>query len=91
MKPIRVSRHARARMLLRGATEAEVTATIHAGLWQPAREGKLEARLEFAVGAVSPTNQKAYASKIVHVVFADDPDEILVVTVVVYYEGEIAQ
>jgi len=88
-KPIRFSQHVRERMVLRGAAEEEVIETIHAGHWQPAREGKLQARLRFAFGAASPTNQKVYANKLVHVIFADDPEEVVVITVLVYYEGEI--
>jgi hypothetical protein len=88
-KPIRFSQHVRERMVLRGADEDEVIQTIRAGQWQPAREGKLQARLGFAFGAASPTNQKVYANKLIHVIFADDPEEIVVVTVLVYYEGEI--
>lgn len=36
MKPIRFSNHARKRMDMRGATEAEIAAAIQNEKWQPA-------------------------------------------------------
>ena len=40
MKPIRYSDHARLQMVLRGATEEEVTKIIRAGKWEIAKMGK---------------------------------------------------
>lgn len=85
MKPIRISAHARRRSLLRGATEAEVLDTIRTGRWQPAQRGKLQVRKAFAFGQPSPVNQQVYASKIIHVIFVNEPQEIIVITVLVYY------
>ena len=87
MKPIRLSRHARDQVRLRGATDAEVIATIQAGAWQPARRGRFQARRSFAFGQRSPVSQQVYAFKTVHAIFADEPNEIVVVTVLVYYSN----
>ena len=85
MKPIRFSQHARRQMLLRGATETDVTETIQIANWKPAQRGRFEARKSFAFGQPSPINQQVYAFKIVRAIFADEPNEITVVTVLVYY------
>jgi hypothetical protein len=85
LKPVRLSQHARNQTRLRGATTAEVTDTIRNAGWQPARRGKFQARKTFAYGRVSPVNQQIYARKTVHAIFADEPAEIVVVTVLVYY------
>jgi hypothetical protein len=38
-----------------------------------------------AFGRPSPINQQIYPFKTVHVIFADEPNEIVIVTVLVYY------
>ena len=85
MKPVRISRHAQKRMASRGATEAEVIEAIRSMTWQPARHNKMQTRKIFKFNQRSPINQKVYASKTVHVVFADEETTITVVTVLVYY------
>lgn len=87
-KPIHFSRHARYRMYLRGATESEVVQTIQGSPWEPARAGKYQARRTFVFGQPSPVDQKVYPFKTVHVIFAEEADRIVVVTVLVYYGGE---
>ena len=82
-KPIRLSGHARGRLQGRGATEWEIIEAIQTEPWQPAERGRLECRKTFAFNA--EWNGKYYATKQVRPVFADDPDEIVVVTVYVYY------
>ena len=86
-KPIRCSRHAIEQMLLRGATVQEVAGVVETVTPMPARRGKLQARRTFAFGQRSPVNQQVYAFKTVHVIYADEPSEIVVVTVLVYYEN----
>lgn len=85
MKPVRFSRHATKRMASRGATEAEVTETIHSMTWQPAPQNKRQARKTFKYDKPSPVNKKIYSSKTIHVVFADEESTITVITVLVYY------
>lgn len=89
-KLIRFSQHAYHRMRLRGATETEVSKAIQSGAWQPAQRGKFQVRKTFAFGQPSPVSQQIYAFKTVHVIFADEPDRIVVITVLVYYQDEEA-
>ena len=88
MKTIRYSDHARLQMVLRGATEEEVTMTIRAGKWGAAKMGKFRSRHQFDFYRVSLTNQKFYKYKTVESVFAEEPNEIAVITVKVYYSNE---
>jgi hypothetical protein len=46
-KPIYFSTHAREQMLLRGAEEDEVIATIRSSEWQEAKQGIFHARAQF--------------------------------------------
>jgi hypothetical protein len=39
----------------------------------------------FDYGLPSPVNQKVYAFKTLHVIFAEETEKIVVVTVMVYY------
>ena len=88
MKPIRCSNHAALQMALRGATEKEVIAAIRLGKWGGARMGKLIAKYRFGFNMVSLINQKGYKFKTVEAIFTDEPDEIVVITVKVYYSNE---
>lgn len=88
MKTIRYSDHARLQMVLRGATEEEVTAAIRAGKWESAKMGKFRSRLQFDFNRVSLTNQNFYKYKMVESIFADEANEIVVITVKVYYFNE---
>jgi hypothetical protein len=85
MKTIRFSQHALDQMRLRGATHEEVRETVETTLWQSAKRGKYQARKTFAFGCPSPINQQIYPFKTVHAIFADEPNEIVIVTVLVYY------
>jgi hypothetical protein len=91
VKPIYFSRHARHRMYLRGATDAEVIQTIQGSPWESARAGKYQARRTFVYGRPSPVDHKVYLYKTVHVIFAEEFDKIVVVTVLVYYGSEKAE
>lgn len=88
MKPIRFSDHARLQMFLRSASEEEVTKTIRTGKWETAKMGKFQSRHQFDFNRVSLTNQKYYKYKMVESIFADEPNEIVVITVKVYYSNE---
>jgi Domain of unknown function (DUF4258) len=83
MKPIRLSDHARARLQCRGELASEVEDTIRTSPWEPAERGRLECRR--SVPFNQEWNGMVYATKEVRPIFVDDPEEIVVVTVYVYY------
>jgi len=83
MKPIRLSGHARDNLRYRGATEEEVKETIRIALWRPGELGRLECRKDFPYGR--EWNKRVYATKRVRPIFVEEADEIVVVTVYVYY------
>ena len=88
MNSIRFSDHARLQMVLRGATEDEVTVTIRSGKWETAKMGKFRTKHQFNFDKISLTNQKFYKYKTIEPIFADESNEIVVVTVKVYYSNE---
>jgi len=83
MKPIRLSGHAQDQLRYRGVSEQEVIEAIHTAPWQPAELGRLECRKDFSFGR--EWNGRFYATKQVRPIFADEPTEIVVVTVYSYY------
>jgi len=83
IKPIRLSGHARETMCYRGATEEEVVEAIQTAPWEPAEGGRLECRKNFTYGR--DWNGKFYATKQVRPIFVEEADEIVVITVYVYY------
>ncbi len=83
MKSIRLSGHARENMRYRGATEQEVVEVIQTAPWGPAELGRLECRKDFAYG--QEWNGRFYATKQVRPILVEEADEIVVVTVYVYY------
>ena len=85
MKPVYFSNHAKSQMILRGATEEEVEIAVREGKREPAKLGKFKSRHSFAFNSFSPVNQKFYKYKIVESIFADEPEEITIVTVKVYF------
>jgi len=82
-KPIRLSEHARQQMRFRGAAEDQVIETILTGTWEPAELGRLECRKDFSFKSVY--NGKYYETKQIRPIFVEEPGEIIVVTVYVYY------
>ena len=93
MKPIRLTEHARKRAVQRGASEDEIREAVSSGSREPGRRGKWQARAEFLRPFRSPVDGKVYNRRTVEAIFADELDEIVVVTVKVYYsrgesEGE---
>ena len=82
-KSIRLSGHSRDQLAFRGATEREVVEAIQTEPWRPAESGRVECRKDFAFNAI--WNRKQYATKRVRPIFVEEPDEIVVVTVYVYY------
>lgn len=88
MKPIRFSDHAKLQMLLRGTSEDDVQIAIKSGQWETAKLGKYKTRCHLAYNTISPVNQRFYKSKIVEPIFANEPEEVIIVTVKVYYSNE---
>ncbi len=83
MKPIRLSGHAFQQVQFRGASHSEVVEAIRTASWQPAESGRWECRKDFGFAVI--WNGKHYATKQVRPVFVEEPNEIVVVTVYVYY------
>jgi len=82
-KSIRLSGHAKGQLAFRGATEQEVVEAIQTEPWRPAEAGRVECRKDFAWNAI--WNSKHYATKRVRPIFVEELDEIVVVTIYVYY------
>jgi hypothetical protein len=86
-KPIVISTHAQGRMTQRGATMSEVEYAIRNGAWQQAEGRRWHVRHRFVFSALSPVNQRLYTYKAVDVVFLERRNDILVVTVKVFYQN----
>ena len=82
-KPIRLSGHARDQLVFRGGTAQEVAEAIRTEPWQPAELGRLECQKDFTFNAL--WNRRHYATKRVRPIFVEEPDEIVVITIYVYY------
>lgn len=82
-KPIRLSGHAGQQAAHRGASASDVEDAIRSQGWRPADGGRLECRKDFAFNA--EWNGRLYATRQVRPVFVEEADEIVVVTVYVYY------
>jgi hypothetical protein len=76
-KPVRLSGHARDQFRFRGATAAEVAADA-------IRTSPL-GRAELGTPFNAEWNGKRYSTKQVRPIFVEEADEIVVVTVYVYY------
>ncbi|MBW2305990.1 MAG: hypothetical protein JRG73_03560 [Deltaproteobacteria bacterium] len=83
MKPIRLSGHARENMQHRGAMEYEIIDTIRSAAWGQIEGECFECRKDFAYG--QDWNDKYYATKRVRSIFVEEAEEIVVMTVYVYY------
>jgi hypothetical protein len=83
MKTIQFSGHALEAMRYRGATEDEVIQTIQSAQWSSAEQGRFECRKDFVFN--KNWNEKFYGVKQVRPIFAEEADEIVVITVYVYY------
>lgn len=87
-KPIHFSLHAEEQIVLRGAATNEVEETIRESQWELAKRDRQQARRRFVFDKPSPITQKIYRFKTVDVIFVDEPNQIVVVTVKVYYSDE---
>jgi hypothetical protein len=83
MKPIRLTRHVEEQLRFRGASAEEIFETIKDSKWLPAELDRLEARKNFTYAAM--WNDKFYKIKQVRPIFSEEENEIVVVTVYVYY------
>lgn len=82
-KPIRLSKHAIIQCNERGATESEITTAIKQSIWLPAKNNKFESKYIFQYNA--EWGGKFYAIKEVRPIFVEESNEIVVVTVITYY------
>ncbi len=82
-KPIRLSQHAREQIGHRGCTEEEVQQTIQTSQWKNAELDRLQCQKDFVFN--KDWNNKKYKTKQIKPIFIEEKDEILVVTVYVYY------
>ena len=80
---VRLHPHARERMLQRGASEAEVVATVAGGETFPAKYGRFGFRRNFPFQA--QWRGKAYAMKQVEAYAVREDQDWLVITVVVRF------
>jgi hypothetical protein len=83
VKPIRLSGHALSYMDRRGFNLEEVAEAIRTAPWTPAEFGRLECHKDFAFGRA--WNGVVYATKRVRPIFVEEADELVVVTVYMYY------
>ena len=72
-------------MVLRGASEEEISKTIRTGEWKMAKNGKFSVKCQFDFNKVSLINQKFYKYKTIEPIFVEEYNEIIVITVKVYY------
>ena len=82
-KPIRLSEHAKEQAGYRGCNEGEIIETIRSSCWENAELGRLQCKKDFPFNKI--WNGKEYKTKQVKPVFIEENDEIIVVTVYVYY------
>jgi len=82
-KPVRLTGHAKSLLAFRGTSEHEVAEAIHTCGWQPAELGRMECRKDYPFNA--EWNRHWYRTKQVRPIFVDESDEVVVVTVYVYY------
>ncbi len=82
-KPVRLSEHAKGRLLYRGATKEEIVECIKTSKWIPAELNRTQCSKNFRFSSTS--NNKHYEPKQVNPIFADEEKEIVVITVYVYY------
>ena len=81
--PIKISLHAKEQMLERGASEEEVKIAIQKGEKQEAKKGRIIYKKNFQFNG--HWREREYKIKQVSPVVAIDGDEIIVVTVYVFY------
>ena len=86
MKPIVFSQHALDQLQDRGASQEEVRIAVQDGEELPAKKGRKAYRKNFHFG--SKWKNKHYEVKQVMPIIVEEDEEIVVVTVYVFYFGE---
>jgi hypothetical protein len=84
-KPIRLSGHAKDQLRFRGCTVEEIQQAIHSAQWKKAEMERWECKHEIQFHEI--WNGKKYSHKQIRPIFAEEEDEIVVVTVYVYYSN----
>lgn len=82
-KPIRLSEHAKEQAHYRGCDEKEILETIQTTSWKRAELGRLQCKKDFSFNKI--WNDKEYKTKQIKPIFVEEKNEIIVVTVYVYY------
>ena len=82
-KKIVFSNHAKIKMIDRGASESEVIKAVEAGSSEPARKGRLMFRRNLTFDDI--WRGKHYLVKQIAPVVAEENDELIIITVYVYY------
>lgn len=82
-KPVRLTKHAAGYSVIRGFSFEEVERAIRNGIWRPAAQGRTETDLETEFN--SDWNGRHYKTKTIRPIFVDEPEEVVVITVYVYY------
>ncbi len=82
-KPIRLSGHAQRQTTHRGTTEIDVIKAIRSFNWTEAGSGRMECRLNLPF--YKEWNGTVYATQQIRPIFVEEENEIVVVTVYVYY------
>lgn len=82
-KPILLTNHAKEQCEERGATEAEILKAITEEGWKPANNNRLECKSSFLFSGF--WNGSFYTNKEVRPIFVEELNEIVVITVYVYY------
>ena len=82
MGPVRFTKHARLQCGERGATEDEVVRAIREGVREPAQSRRVLCRYNFAFDRT--WQGRHYAIKQVAPVIAEEPGEVVVITVYTY-------
>ncbi len=80
---VRLHPHAQARLIERGATEAEVIATVESGTTFPAQFGRTGFRRNFSFNA--EWQGKVYAMKKVEAIAAKEGEDWLIITVIIKF------
>ena len=83
VKPIRLSRHAQEQLAYRGTNQREIEEAIHMSPWGLAELGRKDCRKDFVFNQI--WNGRYYTTKQVRPIFAEEKNEVVVVTVYVYY------
>ncbi|XSG86421.1 MAG: DUF4258 domain-containing protein [Methylohalobius sp. ZOD2] len=83
MKSVRFTQHAKEQCAERGAETSEVLAAIEHRTREPAKHGRLLCRANFPFN--SSWQGKLYRNKQVAPVIAEEPGEIVVITVYTFY------